>query len=33
MDIKKVYESDLFIFIGYGEPNISSLTKNLKKEN
>lgn len=32
MDIKKVYESDLFIFIGYGEPNISSLTKNLKKE-
>lgn len=32
IDIKKVYESDLFIFIGYGEPNITSLTKNLKKD-
>ncbi len=31
-DIKAVYESDLFIFIGSGEPNISSLEKNAKKE-
>ena len=31
-DIKKVYQSDLFIFIGVGEPDINNLQKNAKKE-
>ena len=31
-DIKKVYKSDLFIFLGSGEPNIESLEKTAKKE-
>lgn len=32
-DIKKINDSDLFIYIGYGEPNIQSIVKNLPKEN
>lgn len=31
-DIKKINDSDLFIYIGYGEPNIQSIVKNLPKE-
>lgn len=31
-DIKQIMESDLFIFIGSGEPNISSITKNIPKD-
>ncbi len=31
-DIKAIYESDIFIFIGSGEPNIENLQKNAKKE-
>jgi zinc transport system substrate-binding protein len=31
-DIKAVYDSDIFIFIGTGEPNIKSLQKNARKE-
>ncbi len=31
-DIKNVYESDLFIFIGSGEPNIDNLEKTARKE-
>lgn len=30
-DIKKLTNSDLFIYIGYGEPNISGIIKNLPK--
>lgn len=31
-DIKKVTGCDLFIYIGYGEPNIRSIVKNLPQE-
>lgn len=31
-DIKKISSSDLFVYIGYGEPNIVSIVKNLPKE-
>ncbi len=31
-DIKKVFESDLFIFLGSGEPNIENLKKTARKE-
>ncbi|MEZ0323620.1 MAG: metal ABC transporter substrate-binding protein [Hydrogenothermaceae bacterium] len=31
-DIKKVSESDLFIYIGSGEPNITGIVKNIPKD-
>ncbi|MEJ5173409.1 MAG: metal ABC transporter substrate-binding protein [Hydrogenothermaceae bacterium] len=31
-DIKKIVESDLFLYIGYGEPNIRGIVKNIPKE-
>lgn len=31
-DIKKISDSNLFIYIGYGEPNIQSIVKNIPKE-
>lgn len=32
-DVKKVYKADVFIFIGSGEPNVSSIVKSLPKGN
>ena len=31
-DIKAIYDSDIFVFIGIGEPNIKNLEKNATKE-